>query len=634
MAAALPGPVQTFPGLNNTCGNDCWANSLLQMMATVPSLQIIAHKVASALARSGRPAAPVFNVLNQLIQDRKSHTSVSTANSHEFRLAIRGSLDQARAISILDQEDAFEVLRYILTAFDDLKETSTLDIQVNRTGHYAPRPDLSITDPQRRKSPTQIDAEFSELSEGNKQTSAAVRELFILIPFGPHADLFRGLQPADLDHNEAFFFNELMFNYFEPYIENGTTTSFKDPGARTLSVYQLQRETIQFTAPPEEFILSLNRFTSRLYYDSKGAPQSMRHKIDVKAPILQRFTIPEEYAGARATYEVDSFVCHSGSLGGGHYISYQKIDGNWYCFNDSRSHPAGADEVKRALQDSYFQHYKKLPAIDPGAFLLQTRAQREAPSPAAAAGVAARTLTAPQPAKAAASTLLHPASASSARPAVASAATALPSRAAPLTPQDQAQAEMMQLLGHKETLAILQEAILLGQSPEVCSDIFERLPEGLKENLISALARTYGMPLAMQDIHKQPEVVDDIIYGKGILGKDFSVLLGVLQKYTQGKTLTFFENIFTPEESALLNPLIRAAGTKDTKIMLEIFNNLDVSLRTKLCQLTYQVAAVEKAEEHALRKFFSIETSHIVTDIIAEATRELDTAIDRLSRKL
>ena len=35
-------------------------------------------------------------------------------------------------------------------------------------------------------------------------------------------------------------------------------------------------------------------------------------------------------------YNMYAMVCHSGVLGGGHYVSYSKTSsGNWFCHNDS-----------------------------------------------------------------------------------------------------------------------------------------------------------------------------------------------------------------------------------------------------------------------------------------------------------
>jgi ubiquitin C-terminal hydrolase len=58
---------------------------------------------------------------------------------------------------------------------------------------------------------------------------------------------------------------------------------------------------------------------------------------EIDVPMLEKFTLPASIASEDATYEVSSFIVHSGAErgGGGHYTSCQKIDGQWFLCNDS-----------------------------------------------------------------------------------------------------------------------------------------------------------------------------------------------------------------------------------------------------------------------------------------------------------
>jgi hypothetical protein len=608
-----PGPIQTFPGLKNNCGNDCWASSLLQMMATVPTLQKIADELGSFIARGGDLRGNhLFTELQQLMTDRALHAPISSANSQWFRFAIRDTLEGAGRISAAGTEDAAEALGFILGNYDIKIGTATpLHLDVTRTRHYNPCPDFEDT---RTLSPEYIAVHIPQLNEKNDWLERTTDSM-IQVPFGSMEGSLRGLTPAQLAERETHLFTQLMWNYFDSPTPDQPLKTCINPETGRLAIYQQANETIQFRDPPQEFILSLKRFV-------ETATKGVNRKIDVKAPLLERFTLPAGYAGADATYEVDSFVCHSGGLGGGHYISYQKIDGNWYCFNDSLAHPADAREVKDALQNSYFQHYKKLAAADPRAFRLPTR--EEAGSMAVA----------PQ-ATAAGSALPPPISLTTSGPAVTAAVTTgLPGRAPSVSAQDQALAQMMQLLDEKEILEALKDAIVSGKGALDCYEIFELLPKELSEALIAAVALRYGKPVAVKEIQAQPGFKDEVIYGAQILDKNFSVLFSVLLKYTNGQISTFFGKIFSPEESALINPLIRATGKKDKKLMLAAFNSMNLPLRRKMCQLIYQADVIEKSVEQALRTFFSIETSPLVAGIISEATSKLSSEIESLNSQI
>jgi|GEM_PF-5120249 len=605
-----PGPIQTFPGLKNNCGNDCWASSLLQMMATVPTLQKIAYELGSFIAQGGNwRGNHLFAQLQQLMTDRALHAPISSANSQSFRFAIRDTLEGAGRISAIGTEDAAEALGFILGNYHiKIRAATPLDLDVTRTRHYNPRPDFEDT---RSLTPEYIAVHIPQLN-GENDWIERTTDSMIQLPFGSLEGSLKGLTPAQLAESETRLFTELMWNYFDSPTPDQPLKTCINPETGKLAIYQQAHETIQFRDPPQEFILSLKRFV-------ETATKGVNRKIDVKAPLLERFTLPAAYAGAEATYEVDSFVCHSGGLGGGHYISYQKIDGNWYCFNDSLANPADALEVKDALQNSYFQHYN-LAAADPRAFRLPTREE------AAAMAV---------PTQASAASSAPPVSAASAGPAVTAALTSgLPSRAPSVDAEGQALEKMIQLLDQKERLETLQRAIHLREGALDCYEIFELLSKELSEALIAALALRYGKPVAVKEIQAQPGFKDEVIYGAQILDKNFSVLFSVLLKYTDGQISTFFGETFSPEELALIDPLIRAASKKDEKLMLAAFNRMNLPLRRKICQLIYQSDVIEKSAEHARRTFFSKETSPRVAYIIAEAISELSSKIESLSRQI
>ena len=595
---ATSAPIQVFPGLNNNCGNDCWANSLLQMIATVPSLQRIVHELGNMIASGGdQRAKNLFTQLHELMTDRCDHTPISRANSNYFRLAIRDTLSGAERISATGQEDAAEALKLIITNYDEkIKKQTDLHFEVTRTKHFNHLPDYTDErDPSK----------FSPIKPGNITTEKTIDSM-IMADFGLLQRTLERLHPQEISERENSLFTELMWNYFDSIRADANVASYINPITGQLSVYKQSRETIQFTTPPKEFILALKRFVPTGKILLNGTPELQ--KINQKAPLLAQFTLPSAYAGAEATYEVDSFICHTGSLSSGHYISYQKIEGNWYYFSDSTARVAASpEEVKEALQKSYFQHYQKLPFVDPRAFRLPSREETVAIATREALSPPAPIISIPTPAQATGRSI--PATASS-------------SSVSPLNKKKLLTEKMIQVIHDKEILEKLQKAISLGNSEEECFAIFESLRPELRNNLIAAVCLEYGKPLAEKEIQSQPGYKTDIIYGALILRKNLKALIKALEKYTSGKIKEFFAEIFSSEELKKLDPLIQATLSKDEQAMTNEFNKKDVDLKKKICQLIYQSDVMEKAQQHGLRIIFSEEISTLASGIISNAIEE------------
>ncbi|CAL8129565.1 unnamed protein product [Orchesella dallaii] len=84
-------------------------------------------------------------------------------------------------------------------------------------------------------------------------------------------------------------------------------------------------------------------------------------------------------------YKLYAIVCHSGIMGGGHYISYAKgSNDKWYCFNDSSCKEVQEDQIETST--AYMLFYERegldyeayLPRIDPKAVPVVTDDEMEA----------------------------------------------------------------------------------------------------------------------------------------------------------------------------------------------------------------------------------------------------------------
>lgn len=393
-------PTNPMPGLENNGGNDCWANSLMQTIATVPSLQTVvlelgkdvqAHGATADLKNQGRI---LVEELNKLIADRKSRTPISRANTQLVRQALSKIIpprDGQSAISATNrQEDAFEALCCLCSQYELMRRAygtfSSSEpgyFHLETTRHY--RATGAVKDPARssertatervaltRRDPHHRDA-YSTLQDGNL-SHRKDPERFIQMDltsfetsFGDFLALRPDLREAERKKGEQALFNELMQSFFSsPLPADSDVGDYFDAADGRMHGFQPYKETRRFSRAPNEFILEMKRFKKTLMG---------REKIDAQVPLQERFTLPAAYVGGSdATYEVDSFVVHMGSIGGGHYISFQKIDGIWYEMNDSRVNIATDCRVKEALQQSYFQHYKKLPDVDAAAYAVQVLA--------------------------------------------------------------------------------------------------------------------------------------------------------------------------------------------------------------------------------------------------------------------
>ncbi|KAJ7333765.1 hypothetical protein OS493_015856 [Desmophyllum pertusum] len=67
------------------------------------------------------------------------------------------------------------------------------------------------------------------------------------------------------------------------------------------------------------------------------------------------------------TYRIYAISCHTGVLGGGHYISYAHNPNNrWYCYNDSSCKECDSNKLQK--DSPYLLFYEQV-GMDEGSFL-------------------------------------------------------------------------------------------------------------------------------------------------------------------------------------------------------------------------------------------------------------------------
>lgn len=443
--AAAPPPAKTasappstttganpYPGLENRTGNDCWANALMQLIASVPSLQAMLTELGDLLEANGdtpdkREQGTILKrELKQLVRDRVSRARVSTADTKNIRHAlsvILSPLPGSEGRIIEDsarQEDAHEALNALITLHETMKkaagtfterEPGRFPLKVTR--HYreiegpsrAPSPafrsgsttEVRVSAEDRIRLTCRDPADSDAYSVLGPENTSARTDTEIFCKIEISADMERRLHEyrlasprltaADRKSREQ----QLFTGYIQSYFDSGLPASseagyYFNQDDRMMHAYKPYKETKRISAPPSEFILLIPRFSpDRRKYKHENPGGS---RTEIQVPLQERFTLPSEYVGENATYEVDGFVRHMGDTGGGHYISYQKLNGIWYEFNDKNVREIPADELKVAMEEGYFFHYRKLDKVDTRAFAVpalagEPPAMIERPAPAA-----------------------------------------------------------------------------------------------------------------------------------------------------------------------------------------------------------------------------------------------------------
>ncbi|KAG0441947.1 Ubiquitin carboxyl-terminal hydrolase Usp2 [Dictyocoela muelleri] len=90
---------------------------------------------------------------------------------------------------------------------------------------------------------------------------------------------------------------------------------------------------------PEVLIIQLKRFWGVRSKDTRGVQFSKKLKI------------------MNLSYRLIGYICHMGTLKGGHYVAYAERNRNWYCFDDSNVVKVSENECR---DDAYILFYSRI----------------------------------------------------------------------------------------------------------------------------------------------------------------------------------------------------------------------------------------------------------------------------------
>lgn len=281
-----PGNPVVTPGVNGipNIGNSCYMNSTMQMLLASP----------------------------ELIQRIKTH--VVSKNLDQFE-------DRQRILSLLK-------------LFVELIETGNKDL----IKQVATALRLQVFE-------SNFDFDFDKEQIGAQQDAARFAD--ILFRVLEYSTPYKTILTAENDFNEKIEpYTSCAINIqnnmsFQQLIDSELDQHKVDDKWKEHSSYNKQLRIDG--EPPENLVFTLKRFEYDEYGNQSKVNDAVEFPEDGIIEMKDAFGIEES-----VRYEVVSTVNHSGSLDGGHYISYTKREDQWYYASDSF-----VDPRKPKLEDAY-----------------------------------------------------------------------------------------------------------------------------------------------------------------------------------------------------------------------------------------------------------------------------------------
>ncbi|MBS0603573.1 MAG: ubiquitin carboxyl-terminal hydrolase [Verrucomicrobia bacterium] len=354
--------VDLASGFSNMSAN-CWANSLLSMIVFIPNLRTAYETVANYHAAKSvyDPARPhgiaLQNALIAYHTARALKTPVPANVTQDVRLAFNhffGHVDPHSHREVFSKyswahEDAYEALQVLMGEYERIKREqnrenpafSSLYCPLQTYRHYRP------VGPEREPDPTVVQRDgYSRLSADNASRLIA-NDYQILL---------------DLQNKGHLSFSALLTDHFRnTCVDDHDQANYMLPNGKVKS-FKLTAEGRRFLTVPDELMLTIKRFGANMY--------GQGYKIVAPVMINRIIALPAEATRENKpiAYELDSFIVHSGGIGGGHYINYKKIDGRWLEADDSRVRFVETHEIDQILHGqrgaeftSYLHHYTRVP---------------------------------------------------------------------------------------------------------------------------------------------------------------------------------------------------------------------------------------------------------------------------------
>lgn len=134
---------------------------------------------------------------------------------------------------------------------------------------------------------------------------------------------------------------------FRPIDMDSTDTPYR-------GIYKTYTETTRMLGDPPDIM--------PLHFKRLQLVGVNRDELDFPANDIIDFSSGYGQPPGSVRYELQSFVRHHGIASGGHYISFAKVNGQWYEFDDDHVRPVSQADVDREKKLAYLVFFKKLPA--------------------------------------------------------------------------------------------------------------------------------------------------------------------------------------------------------------------------------------------------------------------------------
>lgn len=342
-------------------GANCWANSLLSMVLSMPNFKRAYEAVANYYVQDLDPQNQIHGVA--LLNAFQAYEAASTLKqpvaasiSQDVRLAFNHFFGRVNPLTYHEifskltfrQEDAWEAMQMLMGRYEQIMR---LDGNANPLpGPYSllqtKRHYRSIGEPQPADPEKLRRDDYSRLTIDN--VSSMIHDDYQII--------------LDLQDKGHLSFWQLLSEYF-----HNTHLQGHDKGIYLLPDGQVQQfeligEGRQFVQVPEELLLTIKRFGASM--------EGVGFKITAPLAVHQTLVLPADATSANVpvAYELDAFNVHRGDFGGGHYIAYRKIRGRWIEANDGRVRFVSPQEIDQILFGqkgpaftSYMHHYALIP---------------------------------------------------------------------------------------------------------------------------------------------------------------------------------------------------------------------------------------------------------------------------------
>lgn len=290
-------------GLHNL-GNTCFFNSVLQLLikCTVFNKFILYNDVGDEFTYKYRNF--IISYMNSYNDENKLKTLPTTPTS------IVKYVTQKLNRHNYEQEDADQYLNWILDTIIDEIKSKNHNKKINKfvNGLFNIYIDKSICCPN---------CEYCSMS------NEIMPKLYL--SFGPQ---------QDKQQDKQFTFKSLLFNYLNEKLD--IENKYKCDKCGLLFEATIKKN---IKLLPKYLLISLKRFNNRM--------QKLNQKV----------LMPYSFTHKEKKYKLRSFIYHSGTTNGGHYVAYVNDKTDWLLVNDSHISVVDNEEINEKIKLGYIYLY-------------------------------------------------------------------------------------------------------------------------------------------------------------------------------------------------------------------------------------------------------------------------------------